>query len=85
MKLRYPLIVEGEEGNYAGYFPDLPGCTTGGETLPVLLKNAREALALYLEGCVERNEPWPAASEAVKLEWVEVDEAETAATQTRGP
>ena len=30
---RYPLIIEGEEGNYSGYFPDLPGCTTGGETL----------------------------------------------------
>ena len=32
MKRRYPLIIERGKEIYAGYFPDLPGYTTSGET-----------------------------------------------------
>jgi predicted RNase H-like HicB family nuclease len=76
MKLHYPLIVEGDEGNYSGYFPDLPGCTTGGGTLPEVRENAHEALALYLEGFAERGKPFPIPSQAVRMEMIEIDEAE---------
>ncbi|MBI4082462.1 MAG: type II toxin-antitoxin system HicB family antitoxin [Candidatus Lambdaproteobacteria bacterium] len=81
MKLHYPLIVEGEEGNYSGYFPDLPGCTTGGSTLHEVRENAREALTLYLEGFTERGNPFPTPSQAVRMELIEIDEAELPPTK----
>lgn len=31
------------------WFPDLPGCTSGGDDIDQALRNAREALELYAE------------------------------------
>ncbi len=76
MKRSYPLIIEGEEGNYCGYFPDLPGCTTGGKTIEEIKSNGKEALFLYLEDFAISGEPLPDATEAVAMEMVEIDEAE---------
>lgn len=76
MKLRYPLIVEGSEGNYNGFFPDLPGCTTGGTTIGEIKENAREALLLYLEEYASNAKPLPDASQAVRMELIEIDRAE---------
>ena len=73
---RYPMIIEGEEGNYSAYFPDLPGCTTGGRTLQEITANGKEALLLYLEPYAKDQKPFPEASEAVRMEWVEIDQAE---------
>lgn len=42
-----------EEGGYHAYAPDLPGLHTQGETLDEATDNAREALALYVEGLRE--------------------------------
>ncbi len=39
-----------EEGGYHVYAPDLPGLHTQGDTLDEATANAREALALYVEG-----------------------------------
>jgi predicted RNase H-like HicB family nuclease len=69
---KYPLIIEGEGGNYSGYFPDLPGCTTGGRTLAEISRNAKEALLLYLEDFAARGEALPEASEAVRMELIEI-------------
>lgn len=38
------------EGGYHVYAPDLPGLHTEGESLDEAIDNAREALALYIEG-----------------------------------
>ena len=76
---RYPLIIEGDEGNYSGYFPDLPGCTTGGETIPEILENAREALLLYLEDHAARGDALPEASQAVRMEIIEIDRSDVEA------
>jgi len=35
---------------YWGYFPDVPGCATGGASLEEIVNNAAEALAGHLEG-----------------------------------
>lgn len=42
-----------EEGGYYAYAPDLPGLHTQGEDLEEATENAREALALYVEGLRE--------------------------------
>lgn len=42
-----------DEGGYHVYAPDLPGLHTQGETLDQATENAREALALYVEGVRE--------------------------------
>ena len=45
----YPAIVEGDaETGYSVFFPDLPGCTSGGDTLQEAALNAEEALAGHI-------------------------------------
>jgi predicted RNase H-like HicB family nuclease len=46
-----------EEGGYHVYAPDLPGLHTQGDALEDAMKNASEAVALYVEGLREDGEP----------------------------
>jgi predicted RNase H-like HicB family nuclease len=42
----YPAIIEGDaRTGYNVFFPDLPGCTSGGDTLQQAALNAEQALA----------------------------------------
>jgi predicted RNase H-like HicB family nuclease len=47
----YIAVIEDAGPEYAVgvWFPDLPGCTSGGDDLDEALRNAPEAMALYLE------------------------------------
>ena len=76
MQRRYPLIIEGAEGNFCGYFPDLPGCTTAGRTIEEISKNGKEAVLLYLEGVADKGESLPEATEAVRMEMIEIDQSD---------
>jgi antitoxin HicB len=38
-----------EDGSYAAYVPDLPGCVSEGETLDEATAMIREAMTLYIE------------------------------------
>ncbi|MGZ8363482.1 MAG: type II toxin-antitoxin system HicB family antitoxin [Caulobacteraceae bacterium] len=59
----FPGVAEGDnDSGYSLFFPDLPGCVTAGETLSELAVNAREALALHLEGMAEDGEIIPEAT-----------------------
>jgi len=49
MKFRIVLEYDPETQGYAAYCPELPGCCSAGDTEEEALKNAREAIALYLE------------------------------------
>ena len=64
--VEYTMVVEAaydKRGNYyGGYFPDLPGCTTMGSDLKELHRNAKEAVALYLEGLRQTGQPIPKPS-----------------------
>lgn len=52
------LVFEPEEaGGYHVYAPELPGLHTQGDDLDDAMANAREALALYVEGLREDGEP----------------------------
>jgi predicted RNase H-like HicB family nuclease len=44
----YPAIVERAAEGYSVFFPDLPGCTSAGDTVQAAALNAEEALAGHL-------------------------------------
>jgi antitoxin HicB len=48
-QITYSLAVQEEEGGYLAHFPGLPGCNTWGATYQEAVRNAGEALAVYLE------------------------------------
>ncbi len=49
MKWRVVVEYDPETESYAAYCPELPGCTTAGDTQEEALANIREAITLYLE------------------------------------
>ncbi|MDE2290879.1 MAG: type II toxin-antitoxin system HicB family antitoxin [Elusimicrobia bacterium] len=49
MVIRAVLEYDKEVKAFAVYCPELPGCTSCGETEALALKNFSEAVALYLE------------------------------------
>jgi predicted RNase H-like HicB family nuclease len=59
----YPLTIEAhpEDGGYLAYFPTLPGCQTWGETYEAAVRNAEEAVALYIETLIANRDPVPEA------------------------
>ena len=61
-------FVPEEEGNFSVYFPDIPGCATGGYTLEECAEYGADALKIMLQDLAERNKPIPEPSpmEAVK-------------------
>ncbi|MFI5361496.1 MAG: type II toxin-antitoxin system HicB family antitoxin [Elusimicrobiota bacterium] len=49
MHIRAVLEYDKETRSYAVYCPELPGCTSCGDTQREALKNFHEAVELYLE------------------------------------
>jgi len=49
MKWRVILERDEQTGDWAVWCPELPGCTSAGETEEEALKNIQEAIELYLE------------------------------------
>ncbi|PJB88121.1 hypothetical protein CO083_03425 [Candidatus Roizmanbacteria bacterium CG_4_9_14_0_8_um_filter_34_12] len=48
--LEYTSVFQEEkEGGYSVWVPELPGCTSQGETFDEALVNIREAIQLYVE------------------------------------
>jgi predicted RNase H-like HicB family nuclease len=48
MSLKYAVVFEQAESNWAAYVPDLPGCITTGSTLEQTEDNIREAIEGHL-------------------------------------
>ena len=46
--IRYPALIDGEDGAYGVTFPDLPGIVAMGMTVDEALMNAEEALRDYV-------------------------------------
>lgn len=57
----YVAIIEdaGPDHAVGVWFPDLPGCTSGGDDIDEALRNAPEALELYADGLEEDGKPLP--------------------------
>jgi len=59
--MKYLYVVErAKDGRYSAYVPDLPGCTSCGDTLDELRTNVAEAVSLCIEGLREKGETVPA-------------------------
>lgn len=46
--MKYFVVFEKAENNYAAYVPDLPGCVATGKTRERVEKLIREAIGLHL-------------------------------------
>jgi predicted RNase H-like HicB family nuclease len=57
----YVAIIEdaGPDRAVGVWFPDLPGCTSGGDDIDEALRNAPEALELYAESLEADGRPLP--------------------------
>jgi len=70
--LKYSVVVhKADEGGYWLEVPALEGCFTQGETLKELRENAKEAIALYLQGLKQLGRKIP-RDESVTVEKVAV-------------
>lgn len=68
--MRYAIVIEKAEANYAAYVPDLPGCVATGDSVADVEQGIREAIELHLAGLREDGLPVPLPSSAV--EYVEI-------------
>ena len=59
MSVRYAVIFEQAERNWAAYVPDLPGCITTGSTLEETERNIREAIEGHLKTLSKFGDPIP--------------------------
>jgi predicted RNase H-like HicB family nuclease len=78
--MHYVAVIERGRDGFGVFFPDLPGCTSAGDTVQQAAENAAEALALYFEDTDER----PPASDLAAVV-VEPDVAEVARVLVRAP
>ena len=73
----YVAIVEDGGTDHASgiWFPDLPGCFSGGDTLEEAMTNAPEAIQLYIESMLEDGKSIPRARSITEIKadpaWVE--------------
>jgi predicted RNase H-like HicB family nuclease len=68
--MRYAIVIEKAENNYAAYVPDLSGCVATGKTIEETEQQIREAIEIHLRGMREDGLPIPEPSSHV--EYVEV-------------
>ncbi len=62
MSVKYAVIFEQAQSNWAAYVPDLPGCITTGRTLEETKVNIRKAIEGHLETLREFGDPIPGPS-----------------------
>ncbi|HEY6327962.1 MAG TPA: type II toxin-antitoxin system HicB family antitoxin [Blastocatellia bacterium] len=68
--MRYAIVIEKAESNYAAYVPDLPGCVTTGRTVEETEEQIREAIEFHIRGLREDGLPVP--KPLSKVDYVEV-------------
>jgi predicted RNase H-like HicB family nuclease len=64
-QMRYAIVIEKAEGNYAAYVPDLPGCVATGATIEDTERSIREAIEFHVEGLRADGLPIPEPSSRV--------------------
>lgn len=61
--MKYVYVIEkASDGSYSAYVPDLPGCTTSGDSPEEVRRNIKDAVDSYIESLRENNEPVPPPS-----------------------
>lgn len=69
--VRYAIVIEEAESNYAAYVPDLPGCVASGATREKVERAIRNAIAMHIAGLQEDGQPVPPALTSV--EYINID------------
>jgi predicted RNase H-like HicB family nuclease len=64
--IRYAVLIEKAEGNYAAYVPDLPGCVATGSTVAEVESEIRAAIRCHIDGLEEDGLPVPSPSGIAK-------------------
>lgn len=72
----YLAFINEEKAGFGVVFPDLPGCTTVGDSFEEAIERAGEALALYADGVLHSGHSLPPPRtlkqiEKAKLDWIE--------------
>ena len=58
--MKYVYIIErAADGSHSAYVPDLPGCTTSGNTVDDVKQSIKDAVATYIDSLREHGEPVP--------------------------
>ena len=57
--MKYAVVFEKSDDNYAAYVPDLPGCVATGKTRGDVERHIREAIAFHIEGLRHQGERVP--------------------------
>jgi predicted RNase H-like HicB family nuclease len=60
--VKYTMVFEKGQHNYAAYVPDLPGCVATGKSRADVERNIREAISLHLEALRDEGEEIPPPS-----------------------
>ncbi|HVF47803.1 MAG TPA: type II toxin-antitoxin system HicB family antitoxin [Pyrinomonadaceae bacterium] len=68
--MRYAIVIEKAENNYAAYVPDLLGCVATGETIEETEREITEAIKIHLRGMREDGLPIPRPS--VQVEYIDL-------------
>ncbi|QMW23645.1 type II toxin-antitoxin system HicB family antitoxin [Sandaracinobacteroides saxicola] len=77
MKQVYFGVAEAGTSGFGLYFPDFPGCVTGGETMTELVSNGHGALQAHINLMVEDGDTLPLPSEPdLDAERAQVPEAD---------
>ena len=66
MRIKYAVLFEQAESNWAAYVPDLPGCMTTGKTLEETEVNIREAIEGHLRTLRDFGDPVPQPTSLAK-------------------
>jgi predicted RNase H-like HicB family nuclease len=67
--MRYAIVIEKAENNYAAYAPDVPGCAATGATIEEVKRELQEALKFHFDGLREDGLPIPQPT--VQADYVE--------------
>jgi predicted RNase H-like HicB family nuclease len=66
--MKYVYIIEqADDGSYSAYVPDLPGCTTSGDSADEVRRNIKDAVMTYIDSLREHNEPVPSPNTTVDV------------------
>lgn len=62
MTVFYVAVIERGDDGYFAFFPDVPGCTSAGDTVQEAARHAEDALQGHLTLALEHGEALPAAN-----------------------
>jgi predicted RNase H-like HicB family nuclease len=73
--MKYLIVLEKVNQNYAAYVPDLPGCVASGKTADDARKAMKEAITMHLKGLAAEGLTIP--QPVVQMDYLPADEPST--------